>query len=55
MRHVLAKPGSLTSIPLLAIPILDPAASAAGLQKTVMVNGAENPMQVEVLADGRLP
>lgn len=55
MRHVLSKPGSLTSIALLAISVLAPAASAAGLQKTVLVTGAENPIQVEVLADGRLP
>lgn len=29
-------------------------ATAAGLQKTVLVTDCENPMQVEVLADGRL-
>lgn len=54
MRHVLSNLRVLTGVALLAISVLDPAASAAGLQKTVLVTGAENPMQVEVLADGVL-
>lgn len=54
MRHVLSKPGFLARVAILAISVLTPLASAAGLQKTVLVTDAENPMQVEVLGDGRL-
>jgi len=54
MRHVLSKPGFLARVAILAISVLTPLASAAGLQKTVLVTDAENPMQVEVLGDGRI-
>jgi len=41
-------------VPGLAVALTPAVVLAAGLQKSVLVTDCENPMQVEVLADGRL-
>lgn len=55
MKQVCSIPRATLLATLAAILALAPTASAAAaLQKTVLVTDCENPMQVEVLTDGRL-